>query len=641
MSKLHVLFIVFISLISTGLLAEDIVYKVQKKNSLSWIAIKFYGRADCWDVIFKSNPHVKNPNIVYPKQELLIPEIEECRVNKDSTPDYMKESLQKRGGDRKGTISFKIYKKDEDIKSKTEEREQEKVVKINDKQADRLGTALDYYRKGLYPKAYEILELKKFPKEMGPIVHYWRGLCLAKMQRYTPAIKNLVKAKEGGVKAPDIDYEIGQAYYANINYDEAVGYFKSSIVKGYKVLLSTYHIAFIHQLLDEFKPAEKYYNKLASEPKVSDKLKQIAIFESAQMHYEQIRQGSEVRSLVKKKVVPRMEEALEVDDSTNYFIKIKARLLQLKDKYDLHPKPIVLANGRKLPRKRWSLKFGQASGKDSNVLFEADGATSQVANKGSLFTRVFASGRYTTVPFKNKKVTLTPSLRVSKIHHYERDIVDVKKEDAHSLKGNLEGTYEGKIKNKAISALYGVGYEYTAKDIDGNEDIREYGTGISYWFGMRGKFFGKGNSSAKLRLRNFKGYRAGLDSDKTSLILTHFHSFNKSRYLYAYSDFTFTDSNLISSTTNKYLFAADHVLTNFYKKFSFWTSASLAFIDTKAQKATRGTEKEISMTVKVARTFFLNLDLALKFNYLKNMSNDKALYEYTKNTTSLELTYKF
>ncbi|MBK23103.1 MAG: hypothetical protein CME70_03780 [Halobacteriovorax sp.] len=640
MTKWHVLIFSILFFGASQARSEDILYKVVKKNSLSIISKKFYGRLDCWGIIFKANPHIKNPNIIYAGRELLIPEIDECRIENDTENSFIKENAQVRGGERKGTVVFKIFKKDEVVKN-SEIKTEDKVVKINNKQADLLGTALDYYRKGLYPKAFELLKIRNYPKDMSPIVHYWRGLCLAKMQRYPRAIKNLVIAKEKGVKATDIDYEIGQAYYSNINYDSAVGYFKASIVKNFKVLLSIYHIAFIHQLLDEYEASEKFYLKLSKENNVSDKLKQIAIFEAAEMNYQARRSEKNIAKIVEYETLPRMEEALEVDDSTNYYIKIKARIYQLKDKYDLHPKPITLANGRKLPRKRWALKIGQSSGKDSNVLFEADGATSQVANKGSLFTRVFASGRYTAVPLSNKRVTLTPSLRLNKIHHYERNLVEIKKNDSHSIKGSLEGTYEGNIKSKSISTLLGGAYEYTAKDINGNEDIQEYGTSTSFWVGLKGKVFGKGNSSVKFRIRNFKGHRSGLDSDKTTLILSHFHSFSKSRYLYTYSDFTFTDSNLNSSTTDKYLLAADHVFSNFYKKLSFWTSGSFALIEPKLQKLTRGTEKEISLTVKLARTFYQNIDVGLKFNYLKNMSEDKTLYEYSKNTSSLELSYKF
>lgn len=638
MSKTHVIFFLSLVLMVSQGHSADIIYKVVHKNHLSGIAKKFYDSGNCWDVIFKANPHLENPNKIFPGRELLIPDVDECKVKTEN--EFVKEFAQQRGEKNKGTISFKIFKMSEDVKNQ-KENSKERVIKINEKQADRLGEALDYYRKGLYPNAYEVLKVWKFPKEMSPIVYYWRGLCLAKMQRYDQAIKNLVSAKEGGVKAPDIDYEIGQAYYSSISYDKAVGYFKASIVKGYKVLLSTYHIAFIHQLLDEYKKSESYYLKLSNENSVSNKLEQIAIFEAAQMHYEQVRDLKEVKQIVKNKIVPQMEDAMEVDDSTSYFVKITARLHQLKDKYDLHPKPIVLANGRKLPRKRWRLKVSQSTGQDSNVLFEADGAAQVSQNKSSLFTRGTLSGSYTLVPLKSNRMTLTPSVRLTKIHHWERDIASIKENDAQTYKGNLEATYEAKISNKAISFSYGGGYEYTAKDIDGNENIREYGTGTSYWLGTRGKVFGKGNSSAKLKMRNFKGYRSGLDSDKVSVIFSHFFPFSKSRYLYTYSDFTFTDSNLNSSTTDKYLFSADHVLTNFYKKISLWTSASFGFVNPKLQKISRGMEKEISMTLKVSRTFFTNVDFGLKFNYFKNISKDKTLHQYTKNTTSLDLSYKF
>ena len=50
-------------------------YEIQAGDSLSKIAKKFYGQANDWNKIYEANKDViKDPNVIYPGQEIVIPE---------------------------------------------------------------------------------------------------------------------------------------------------------------------------------------------------------------------------------------------------------------------------------------------------------------------------------------------------------------------------------------------------------------------------------------------------------------------------------------------------------------------------------------------------------------------------------------
>ena len=56
---------------------ESAAYVIKKGDSLSKIALKYYGSYEYWKILYQKNKDVvgRNPNRIYPKQEILIPKI--------------------------------------------------------------------------------------------------------------------------------------------------------------------------------------------------------------------------------------------------------------------------------------------------------------------------------------------------------------------------------------------------------------------------------------------------------------------------------------------------------------------------------------------------------------------------------------
>lgn len=62
---------------TAGAKQQEQFYTVQKGDSLSKIAKQFYGNANKYPVIFEANkPMLKNPDLIYPGQMLVIPPLE-------------------------------------------------------------------------------------------------------------------------------------------------------------------------------------------------------------------------------------------------------------------------------------------------------------------------------------------------------------------------------------------------------------------------------------------------------------------------------------------------------------------------------------------------------------------------------------
>ena len=60
---------------------EPVFYTVQRGDSLSKIARKQYGDAMRWPVLFEANREViKDPNLIYPGQQIRIPRLEEMNA---------------------------------------------------------------------------------------------------------------------------------------------------------------------------------------------------------------------------------------------------------------------------------------------------------------------------------------------------------------------------------------------------------------------------------------------------------------------------------------------------------------------------------------------------------------------------------
>ena len=68
---------------------------------------------------------------------------------------------------------------------------------------------------------------------------------------------------------------------------------------------------------------------------------------------------------------------------------------------------------------------------------------------------------------------------------------------------------------------------------------------------------------------------------------------------------------------------------------------SLTFLDTLQQSATRGTEKTYTPSVELRKKINNNMSASIGYNYTRNVSQDKANFDYKKHVVSFELSASY
>ncbi len=489
-----------------------------------------------------------------------------------------------------------------------------------------------------YEQALINLEKISGSKKIEAAKAYFQGLCYNRLKKYDIGVKAYEKAKSLGHDVADIDYEMGQAYYATNHLENAILSFEKSVQKGFKVQSSLYYQAFSSQLLEEYINAKNYYTRLLKAPDLAPEMNQAANMQLGEIFLAMSEEKENQLLLVEKYVVPRFEMAIPANKNSPLVPEIEKRLTEIKRRFNLDPN--VMLNDRILPEKRYTLSLTQKMSYDSNITLSTGMPTVQTAQKDAYIHESTAQGRY-RLNFL-RKITLTPDLRVTYKKHNDQDSSTVHQNDQFTTTGTIYNTYEHKFLGKMASLL--VDYEHNLTDQDRTKTHKiEF---FSYYdqgtLGEKAQFFSFGETGLRIKFKRLKTYSDTIDANTYTLasdqvVITPFGHMILGLLQIDYTRF----SNNISQDTNSYMARIDYIIPEIYPKFMLNLAYSHTWLNPINQKLTRGVEMSYNPSLRLTRTVTSNLKATVSYSYTYKNSDDEDNFRYEKHVSGLDLRYDF
>jgi tetratricopeptide (TPR) repeat protein len=498
------------------------------------------------------------------------------------------------------------------------------------------------YKAGHYQEAITLLEkITETETSQLALKDYWTGLCYSKLQQFDKAVIAYKSALKNKGVFEDLYYELGQALYATNDMEQARKSFALSAKKNnYKNDTSYYYVGHISQILEEYKNAKDYYDRVLDVPNADKNLLQVSRYQMAEsmlsLADEKYKSDKEqIRPIVRKFIIPQLEKAISVDKAATVVKEIEGRIAEIKKEYDLDPN--FLKNGKKIPEKRYELSLAQKVKYDSNVTLANDQPSTIASQKDSFVFETSTSARYLYVI--KKRYLVEPELRYSFIRNSDQDSPTVFTNDAYTLTPAIRTKYEHKIKEKEAAFIFDYDQAYTERDRLQLHDRIFYSRSQTFTLGERLKIFAS-DSNIKLKFKDYNAYTDTLDSNTTTFSYDQsiINGFGHIILVLFTADYTRLVANTLSDT-NTYLFRLDYVIPSFLERYTIDFAYSHTSLDTLEQYETRGTETTSSPSIKISQNFG-NLKATIGYDYTSN-SSLSTTYQYTKHETHFELKYSF
>jgi tetratricopeptide (TPR) repeat protein len=502
---------------------------------------------------------------------------------------------------------------------------------------DDISSIFELYKNGDYHGSIKALTiLGRSPKHTARSF-YWKGLCYNRLQKYPKAKKSFLSARRHGLntrKYKDYHYEFGQTYYALNELDKSSKEFEKSVKLNFKTGNSLYYRAFIYQTLEENKKALKVYKKMVKDQSVDKGLIQSARYQMAEINSSILltKPVTLQKNLAIKKLIPSYQLAINILPDSSIAGEIKGKINRIKDRYDLHTDRMI--NGKKYPSKQLAVNFLQDYTYDSNILLEAEDATSTSTNKDTFLANSSLTVKWTS--YFKRKFFVKPQLKIANAYHFTRDVSSVYENDSLTYTPAVKSSYEHTLFDKQASLIFDLEYARVYKDFNKRKRKNYYSQATTITIGEKFKLFSLGKTTLKLKYKKLDSYVDSSDVDTYSLNSSQAMSgFGKGLLLLAFNaDIArFTSP---SSDTNTFLLRADYIWSKFYRDVRLWPSLALTALDPINQSDTRGIEKTINPGIKLVRQYGDHFTLTTSYAYTKKISKSKDSFDYHKHVLLIE-----
>jgi tetratricopeptide (TPR) repeat protein len=467
-------------------------------------------------------------------------------------------------------------------------------------QEDPMSSALKNFKTGRYNGCVEELaKIQSGTKAFLGTRYYLEGLCHNKIQQFDDAVIAFERAIRLGNQTEDIYYELGQALYAANELEKSSKSFEKSYLTKYKIGSSLYYMAHIHQLLEDHRQAKKIFERILNEEKEDKSILQAARFQMAESMIAMLEErDSDKKRIVSDYILPQYQQAADELPTSSAFADITKRIQEIKRQYGLDPN--IMKNGRTLPEKRWSVGFSQEIKYDNNITLATDLPTVQATQKDSYIYDTQLTAKYTANFFG--RIITAPDIRIKSTTHADRETSEVYKNDSYNITPALKNSFEHTLFGERASFLFEIDYSYIGRDTLANKEKNFYSRATTYTFGEKFKFFSKGDTTLKIKSKDYYGYLPSLDNKTFSLSADQVLSLSGGHLailLFSYDDVDVYNSP--RSSTRSYLFRTDYIIPNAFAGWMLNLAMSVTMLDTLIQKPTRGVEKTYTPSVKITK----------------------------------------
>ena len=478
---------------------------------------------------------------------------------------------------------------------------------------------------GLYKEAKyeEALDALKDIKEESLALkdrYYYTAITYSKLLNYDKAIEEFKSAIKAGCSNQALQYEYGQALYANNDLRNARDAFIISSNKKYNTIPATYYIAYISELLEENTLAKHNYVKIIKDPNVDPHMHQVALFQYGKILLALLRKQDrtliylerDVTKNIPKYVLPILNKAYEINPDADIASEIKKLIKDLTKEFSLDAN--IMANGRRVSKNRRYTSFTSRIKHDDNWYSTGRGVAYQ---EHEIYTK------YMFV--KDKRIVTTPDIRISNTKFINQSDSKIYAKDSFGVYSNLKNRIEHMAYGQPASAIFDFDFSKTYKDIYKEHTYKPYARNFGWAFGEQYNYFSAGETTLKFKVSDAKDLTdASYNTLTNTLSIDQNIYVNQGQQLLALSA---SVSQLIYKY-NHYLNANTYSLSATYMLFEILTDStltlgmSLSVSDPKMQRETRGYEPTFNPSIDFSTTFFNLLNASINYNYTNTISKD-------------------
>jgi tetratricopeptide (TPR) repeat protein len=477
-------------------------------------------------------------------------------------------------------------------------------------------------------------KLKNKKSQTAGIIHYWRGLALARTNEFEDAAKSFGRAIKVGYKPKDIYYEMGQALYVAEKLRPAVAAFQNSIKRGYKKAVSLYYIGFLYQQNKRRKKAITYYKMIERLPEEESKdVLQASRTQIGDIYLEQAKRLPDSFVAVEEYVIPQYEKAIEADEDSEMANELRIKVRKLMRDYDLLL--FQLRNGKQTAIPRYFLSANILTGYNTNVNADSDTEIEALEGEaGGIFNTLSTFGRYTFYPSSSFSVAPEFSAGYTKYHSTDELITA---NDSAFYTFGLQMTYEHIYFNRP--ATFYIDVDYTGNNApDENGTMAASTTDTLLILSEELRFWKNHISVFRLKYLQSTAEEVANSFTTSSFVYEHISSFGAFTLLHFFSYDMSTYAENEASNNNILTYRIDLLMPTIL----FLTPS---FNYTYAQTSTPnvdGSDPTTLHSIGGALTKQLNRKWYMTFNY-GYATNQATLDEdtYTAITTSLAFEYVY
>jgi hypothetical protein len=495
------------------------------------------------------------------------------------------------------------------------------------------------FSKGSYAEVLKSLKTYRPKKRsLKAEKEYFKGISESRLEQFDPATKSLLKAIALGSKRSDIYYETGQAFYGNNDLPKAQNYFVRSAKSGFKPSISYYYVAYSNQILESYNEAKKYYSLMLSQKDASKEYLQIANYQLAEVLHALAVKKNDTKDLVVKYVIPKYDQALEIDPKSRLATDIEKRKKEIIRRYGLDPNQLV--SGKMFPKKRHRLTLSQSYKYDNNITLTTNLPSVQATRKDSYIYETNAGASYSFL--FGQRYILTPELKFKYVKHSDRETPAVYEDDRYEIKPALKNRLDHKIGKKAGSFTFDYKWDYAARDQYQKKSLGKYSQGSSWAIGEKIGFFRFGDTGVSYSKGSTDYHNPSLDYDLTSMTITQTVIRPSGSLFLLMANFSESRFGLApTNDSDTTMLRLDYILPKFANQYSFHVGFSVTFLRVLATVANIGTEKTYAPSFKLTKSVRPNVKLSVNYDYSKKVSNAGVSNEYTKHVTGFEISASF
>jgi Tetratricopeptide repeat len=499
------------------------------------------------------------------------------------------------------------------------------------------------YAEGRYQTSSEKLELiykdlyqnnKSDTKTRG-LVSYWLGMNYNRIQDFDKSIKYFLKAIELDYRAPDLFYELAQAYFASEKLKEAKIYFNESFKNDFKIGTCLYYMAFISKELGEKDNAKSLYEVISKLPKDESKdVLQASELQIVDLKLEEVEKKSNAPFEIENQIIPDYERVISLGPESYLAPKIKEKIINLQKKYQLVL--FQLRNGLPTLFPRHFLRVASEIGMDSNVVYAPTETSLTKSELSSPFSKTEMMGRYAF--YLKDYLSLSPEMRLTYSRYFNRD-ENILKNDNLVIAPTIRSTFEHTLFNRPASLLLDYEFNQVERDINGENTLLFASRAHAFMLGERFQFFTKGPTTLRFKLRNFESYLDSSNSKTMSLIYEQTLNLKKGTLL-IFSSLDHTKVNTEAFNSDAITLRGDYL----FPGISGWNPSvglALTASDPVNNRSERGLEKLINPGLRINRKIGKHWGANFRAEYYDNISKDKENFGYRKNLFGLEIDYIF